>query len=263
MFLHFITEALRGGNAAGSDGRLSLQELYKYVRENVRRWAWAARGVVQEPVLLPTSSAAAGEPDGRTAAATKPRRRDPATVHLARVQAVAPRKMPPLPDRDLLIHAWSRFGQLGSMVPPPSAYSPLRWCAYGATLVRYEQLLLTGATEAAHPLGELLTELEQAIRKDRVLNGIDASIGVNLVMDALNAGAAGASTDPPEFLKIDQAGDDLDAQKTWDALREAENTGDDGGGPARPLRCRLAEYLLRRAQDDPVKDFGAPRTASV
>ena len=64
----------------------------------------------------------------------------------------------------------------------------MRWRAYGAALVRYEQLLLAGAAEAAQPVGEQLSQLEQAIRKDRVLSGVGASAGVNLVMDALNGG---------------------------------------------------------------------------
>jgi hypothetical protein len=53
VFSHYIIEALRGRNAAGPDGRLTLAELHHYVRENVRKWALEARGALQEPVLLP------------------------------------------------------------------------------------------------------------------------------------------------------------------------------------------------------------------
>src|SRR5262245_59864492 len=53
VFSHYIIEALRGRNAAGQDGRLTLDELHRYVRENVREWVRDARGAVQEPVLLP------------------------------------------------------------------------------------------------------------------------------------------------------------------------------------------------------------------
>ena len=55
IFTHYIIEALQGA-AAGSDRRLSLEELYQYVRKNVRDWAWNARGALQEPQLLPASS---------------------------------------------------------------------------------------------------------------------------------------------------------------------------------------------------------------
>ena len=255
IFHHYIIEALRGGSAAGPDGRLSLDELYRYVRENVRKWALAARGAVQEPVLLPSLPGGGGASAVAASPATGPARRDPLTVHLATVKAAAAAETPPPPDREILSRAWLRFRQLDAMLPHPSAYSPLRWRAYGSTLVRYEQLLLNGASEAAQPVGERLSELEQAIRKDRMLGGVGASSGVNLVMDALNGGAASAPADPPEFLKIAQAADDQDAQKTWDALREGESSGDEGRGPIRPLRNRLAEYLLGRAQDDPARDL--------
>ena len=256
-FHYYITEALRGGSAAGPDGRLSLEELYRYVRENVRRWAWAARGAVQEPVLLPSAASGAGKSAGAEIRGLRADARlDPALVHLATVEAAAPAEPPPTPDRDALARAWLRFRQLDALVPHPSVYSPLRWRAYGAALVRYEQLLFAGSAEAAQPVGEQLSQLEQAIGKDRLLSALSASTGVNLVMDALNGGTKDL-TDPPDFDKVLQSADDLSAQKTWDALRAGETDGDggDGRGPVRPLRSRLAEYLLRRAQEDQGKDL--------
>jgi hypothetical protein len=218
IFHYYITEALRGGSAAGTDGRLSLEELYRYVRENVRGWAWTARGAVQEPILIPDLAPSA-------------------------------EASPPL-ERDALTDAWLGFRRLDAMVPHPSAYSPLRWRAYGATLVRYEQLLLAGSAEAAQPVGEQLSQLKQAIAKDRMLIGLSASAGVNLVMDALN-GEIKDVTAPTEFEKILQSADDPAVQKSWDTLRTGEAVVvDDGRGPARPLRSRLAEFLLRRARED-------------
>ena len=90
IFHYYITEALRGGGAAGSDGRLSLEELYRYVRENVRAWAWTARGAVQEPVLIPGPYGAGG------AGASQPSHLDPTSVHLATVET---RRRPRLPRR--------------------------------------------------------------------------------------------------------------------------------------------------------------------
>jgi hypothetical protein len=177
IFHYYITEALRGGSAAGTDGRLSLEELYRYVRENVRGWAWTARGAVQEPILIPDLAA------GARSGADGPARRDPASVHLATVEAAPSAEASPPLERDALTDAWLGFRRLDAMVPHPSAYSPLRWRAYGATLVRYEQLLLAGSAEAAQPVGEQLSQLKQAIAKDRMLIGLSASAGVNLVMD--------------------------------------------------------------------------------
>ncbi len=252
VFYHYITEALRGGSAAGGDGRLSLDELYRYVRENVSRWAWSARGAVQEPVLLPAVAA----PDGGAAGAAPsvPLRRGPASIHLATVETAASPEAPPLLATQTLSDAWHRFNQFNAMVPHPSVYSPMRWRAYGATLVRYEQLLRAGASEAAQPVVEQLSQLDQAIGKDRLLQGVGASAGINLVMDALNGGAKDPP-DPAEFVKIAQAADNPSAQKTWDALQAGETRGDPGLGSIRPLRNRLAEYLLRRAQVDPVQDL--------
>ena len=98
-FVHYIIEALRG-KAAGSDGRLTLDELHGYVLKNVRNWAWDARGAIQEPVLLPRD----GQARGKNAAA--PARRSPAEVYLASVD-VAPSLSAPQPlDRP----AWRSHG---------------------------------------------------------------------------------------------------------------------------------------------------------
>src|SRR5262249_41284366 len=79
-FGYYVAEALRGGGAAGPDGRLSLEELYRYVRHNVRRWAWAARGAIQEPILLPAPTGGAAGSAAGGGAASGPARRDPASV---------------------------------------------------------------------------------------------------------------------------------------------------------------------------------------
>ena len=250
VFQYYITEALRGGVAAGSDKRLSLDELYRFVRENVRGWAWSARGALQEPMLLPSRSA-----DGK-AGAGEPARLDPSRVHLATVEASPTLDAAQPPDRAILSRAWQRFRQLDKSIPHPSVYSPMRWRSYGATLVRYEQILLSGGGELAEPIGEQLTQLEQSIRKDRVSSIPGASAGVNLVMDSLN-GATRDPAAPAEFDKILQAADDQTAQKTWDALRAAETPGEDSRGPNRPLTSRLAAYLIRRAEENPTKDLVA------
>ena len=170
IFHYYITEALRGGRAAGPDGRLSLDELYRYVRENVRRWAWAARG--------PSRNRSSSRPSVRrrcgcrSLRAGAPRPGDGPPRH-GRGQS-AGQGAGAAADRDALTRAWLEYRQLDALVPHPSAYSPMRWRAYGAALVRYEQLLLAGAAEAAEPVREQLSQLEQAIRKDRVARAAGA-----------------------------------------------------------------------------------------
>jgi hypothetical protein len=253
VFQHFIIEALESKNAAGADDRLSLAELYRYVREKVERWAWSARGAVQEPVLLPAD----GAPDNKRGAGTassKAARPNPATIFLAGVKTTASPEAQALLDRDALTHAWLRFHQLDAWVPHPSAYSPRRWRAYTAALVRYEQLLLAGAPDSAQRVLELMNELDNAIDKDRVLKGMDASARVNLVMGGLSGGTKDPR-DPREFLKIAEADDQQSAQKIWDSLRDSQTAGDDGRSAARPLATRLGKYLLARAQAAPAKDL--------
>src|SRR5689334_21611302 len=101
----------------------------------------------------------------------------------------------------------------------------MRWRAYTAALVRYEQLLRAGATGAAPLVSRRVAQLEQDIRKDRELSGLGASAGVNLVMDALN-GAGDTPADPPEFLEIADAPDEQEARKIWEKARDGADAGD-------------------------------------
>ena len=66
VFSHYLIEALQG-RAAGYDGRLSLDELHRYVSKQVRNWVWNTRGAIQEPVLLPRARRKSdrGESDGQ------------------------------------------------------------------------------------------------------------------------------------------------------------------------------------------------------
>ena len=54
-FFHYLIEGLRG-KAAGSNGRLTLDQLYAYVQKNVKDWVWNAREAVQEPLLIKAGS---------------------------------------------------------------------------------------------------------------------------------------------------------------------------------------------------------------
>ena len=138
-FHHFIIEALRGA-AAGPDRRLTLEELYTYVRTNVRNWAWNARGAIQEPVLLPLKV------EGGEGAAARAERTSPSQVHLATVEAATATEPPAPLERDAVERSWKGFRQLDRLEPHPSLYSPRRWREYRACLVRHEELIRARAT---------------------------------------------------------------------------------------------------------------------
>ncbi len=69
---HFIIKALRDETqAAGSDRRLTLDDLYRYVHDNVRNWAWNSRAPSRNRcscpmVIPPTPSGNRRRPRGRT-----------------------------------------------------------------------------------------------------------------------------------------------------------------------------------------------------
>ena len=250
IFSHAIIEALRGKSAAGADGRLTLDELHSSVLKTVRHWAWEARGAVQEPVLLPGRP----EPGGsQTPAAGTEARPEPGTVHLAMVEGAAPAGPPAPPDPEVLKQAWLRFRQLDAQVPHPSVYSPMRWRAYRAALIRYEQLLRCGATDSAKLMDVQLGNLEQVLRKERLLPELAPATEVNLVLNALAGGAVTPPPDPPEFLRMAEAPTDAEAEPLWKNLQAGAAAELQDAGLARSLRSRLEEFLLLRAAGDPVK----------
>jgi hypothetical protein len=247
VFSHYIIEALRGRNAAGPEGRLTLDELHRYVRENVRRWVADARGDLQEPVLLPGSA-----DKGASKPAGTPARSDPADVYLAAVEGAPAPEPQQAPDREALKKGWLHFRQLDALLPHPAAYSPMRWRAYRATLVRQEQLIRAGASELAGTLTDQLAQLEQGMQKDRLLRDVSGSTETNLVMNAITGGSANAPPAPPEFLQLAEAPADA-AEKIWSGLKGGAAASDEIPGQSRPMRSRLAEYLLGLAGSDPVK----------
>lgn len=251
IFGYYLNEALQSKVAAGPDNRLSLEELYRYVRENVRQWVWTARGAIQEPVLLP----AVGRSGSARDAASGPNRRDPALIHLAGITAPVQSQPARTVDRRVLSDAWLRFYQLDELVPHPSVYSPMKWRAYRAALVRYERLILAGATDSALLVSDQLTGLERSIRKDRRLEHLDSANGINLVMDALN-GNGKSPADLAAFGDIAESDDGRNAQRLWNALRDREFSADQGGESIRPLANRFGEYLLQQTQEDLLSGAG-------
>ena len=182
-FHHFMIEALRGA-AAGRDGRLTLEDLYKYVRTNVRDWAWNARGAIQEPVLLPLK-VEGGE------GAARAERTLPSQVHLATVEAAsATEPLAPL-ERDAVERSWKGFRQLDRLEPHPSLYSPRRWREYRACLVRHEELIRARATsDQVRPIELRLGTLENLLRDERFLMKLPESYQNTLATDVIRGGSS-------------------------------------------------------------------------
>ena len=246
VFTHYIIEALRG-KAAGSDECLTLEELYQYVRRNVRNWVWNARGAVQEPVLLPRTNA---REEGAADASDRP---SPRAVFLASHEGASASTRAAVPDRAELTRAWQRFHRLNRLVPHPSVYSPRRWREYRAVLVRYEELVRTGETEQARTMTERLGMLERILRNERFLKMLPDSAENNLVMNAVQGGAAEIiSTSSPELIRLWNVPTKVEAIKEWESLQSgaAAVSGDDDLRPS--LRSRAADFLLQLAAKDPV-----------
>jgi hypothetical protein len=253
VFTHYIMEALRG-KATGRDQPLTLEGLYRYVRENVGRWAWNARGALQEPVLLPGTE---NQPGGESAAAPTPTptRPDPGKVHLAMAENAEAPAPPPVPDRASLAQAWLRFGQLDALVPHPTVYSPWRWRAYRAALVRHQQLLRAGDTESARSMARQLSLHEQALEKERFLRNLSASTETSLVMNAVAGGVVTTPAPPQDFIRFAETSNQPAAEKIWKAIkaRPASSAAEDG--PGRSWRSRLDDYLLELAGEEPAKNL--------
>lgn len=242
IFSHYVIEGFRG-KAAGSDGKITLDELHQYVRAQVRSYAWHARGAIQEPVLLPRVNAA-----GQTisADAVQKAAKD---VFLAAVGRV-PADVPPKPAATAkLEQAWAEFGRMARAVPAPAVYSPRRWRHYRAALVRYDELTRAGATDAAEQMETRLLTLQRAIAGDRFLT-LPASVENTLAMNAARGGRlAATSSPPPDFARFWNA-PESDLGTIWRALQASEGEETDGREPS--LRSRLDDFLLRQATADPV-----------
>src|SRR4051812_14744637 len=244
-FLHSMTEALRG-EAAGADGRLTLDELYTYVRSHVRDWAWNARGAVQEPVLLPRKDAGEAGSAGRN---------PPSRVHLATAVAAEPAPPPADVERPALERSWKGFRELDMLEPHPSLYSPRRWREYRACLVRHEELIRARATPGqVRPVETRLGVLEDQLGKERFLMKVPESFQNTLVSDVIRGGLVESRpSDPPDYLRFwsPTAGDD--ASKIWERLVDAEPRS--GNEPRRPLRSLIDDYVIRLAEKDPFNDL--------
>ncbi|MFO0890561.1 MAG: hypothetical protein U0790_15635 [Isosphaeraceae bacterium] len=256
VFAHYLIEGLRG-RAAGTDGRLNLQDLHRYLARNVRSWVWNARGEVQDPVLLPRTEPRDGDGGAEKVASetADPKggpspRRSPGEILLPTLAQGAAPKADGAPVQDLRA-AWEEHARLDSQIPHPAAYSPRRWRQYGAELVRLDELVRAGASDQAiAPIRGMVSASREQLEKERFLRVILSSMENNLAMSALE-GPAGQRDDSSRFIPFWNAGRVTEAAKIWQGL-----AAEPGGGRGRAsTRLRADDFLLTQASQDPGPAF--------
>ena len=193
VFGHYLLQALRG-QVAGRDGRLTLDQLRRYLSTNVRNWVWNAREAIQEPVLLPGGrrpSRSKGEVEGPKQSPDQKTMRDasisrPASeVFLASVDN-SPGQSTQEPSVKDLRASWAGFASLDALIPHPATYSPRRWREFRAGLVRYDELVRAGASaRITEPIHSRIVRLKGIIERDCFLKETLSSAENNLAMSAL------------------------------------------------------------------------------
>ncbi len=128
-FGHFFSQALQGAadvEQGNNDGKVSLQELSRYVAAHVRQWTMENRADAQTPMLMPA------DPDMELVYARPTAR-----------TASSPPASAPDPRWDDVARLWLRHQEL--VRSRPYRLSPLAWATFQHQLLRLEQLTLAGA----------------------------------------------------------------------------------------------------------------------
>lgn len=251
VFLHFLTEALQG-KAAGSDGRIYLDELHQYLARNVRDWVWSARAALQEPVLLPRSRGGGGSGGGpgvrsrsgadRVFLASAIRGADGSPASAAPVE---------IPNRDQLKRAWRNFHELDAAAPHPAVHAPARWRLYRSVLVRCEELIQSGdgASSAVERLFGLLNGWDNDFAAERPL-GLGKSIENSLAANALQGGRIDDPDPPPDLTRFWEPARPEQLKEVWGRIAAAGASALGERSSAPPgLSARSRAYLdlLNRA----------------
>jgi hypothetical protein len=231
IFGHFVIEGMRGA-VAPSGGRISAQELFNYVKDNVERWVRANRGALQTPLLL------GGENRAREIEVSVTGKYEPPA--------------PPVPvefKREELERVWKGYEDLSAQVPPPSAYTPHLWRAYLNTSLRYEQLLLAGDQRRLPELKGRLDALAEDIRRGRTL-GEQKSMRYSLAMPAALGQAAPWTRDElrEKLNVLLRAEDGNERDQKWREMSDKVPPPRDLNQVL--LQVRLTGLILERAGED-------------
>ncbi len=184
VFGHFVLEGLQGiAPDQNRSGRTDVWDLFCHVRSRVSGWVQTVYGAEQTPVLLP--SGRLGE------------QRALAIDLLPAVDQYRPPEVgdlvPFVPPPELTA-AWQTHEQLSRQHPRPYARLPHLWRRYEETLVRYEQLLVTGQTSAAAEMHARLADLGIQLKSTLGKSLIVASPVSAPLWDVAGASDAGSGT---------------------------------------------------------------------
>jgi hypothetical protein len=241
IFTHFLIEGL-AGRAAGTGRRINLDELFEYVRGNVRNLSLKTRGAVQEPVLLPHVDAS-----GKKYTNEEFRERAQ-RLELIATGVPSEFKAPQAPDTQGLDQEWETFKTLAAADPSPAIYTPRQWRAYRALLVRYDELVRAGATNPAAEIKGRLKKLKQNIEEGRTLSKLATSVGNSLVFNAIQGGPVDdpspSGTDFGQFWTAS----DASLEKVWQSLKGEESSRNETR--RRLLRARVDHFLIGRGAQD-------------
>jgi hypothetical protein len=244
IFGHYLNEGLRG--AAGDedgDKRSSVLDLHHYLLANVENWVWSNRQAWQTPVLLP--NAGLGEERARQIDLSFVRPYEPPD----------PEKTPVFQPPPELLDAWKAQQRMIQQLPPPSSFAPQLWRQYQDSLLRYEELLRSGALASATTMHNRLADLAQALDRARRLEL--TSIQNTQAMPAA-AGFVMPALAPDTRRQLDDLWNAVPADygKTWKALLTAAPAP----GGERAFRYYTYQYLLDRALDDPAGNLARVAT---
>jgi hypothetical protein len=194
IFAHFVLEGLKGAADQSPTGdrnsRVTVGELYNYVRKQVTHWARHNREALQEPMLID---------NGNLAGKTELVAADDGYI------APDPKTIPEFQVPRGLEQAWTECQQLSQHVPAPYVYAPQQWRQYLDTLLRYEQLVRAEDEDSARRLLDELRRVKGNILQAGRLKG--DSLQATLAMPA----ALGWTLPPDKEKKLAQEFDGL-----WD-----------------------------------------------
>lgn len=153
LFLDALVEGLRGAAPdADQDGRLTAGELFAYTTATVAARASVVRQRLQSPLLLPLGDEGLHRAAEMDLALANPEYQPP---------DVSPREIPQLN----LTERWEEAHHLAELLQTPETIATCGWRRYRRLLLRYEQLIVAGATTEAREVADLLGDQAASLRR--------------------------------------------------------------------------------------------------
>lgn len=184
VFGRYVIEGLRGAaDSEGKDHRITLAELYNYVRREVESWVWDHRGAVQEPVLLPASDAAVAR------AAQVPvtfAEAGPGPGAGALSEGTVETGAGASGETAKVNQAWAEYGDLVKQPLSPRTYAPLAWRQFKEHLLRIDLLSRAGdsAGDLWDEIGRLRKEIDEAKTRVELKDARHANLAMATVLES-------------------------------------------------------------------------------